>query len=173
MSTFIVSGSPREGMFSDRMADLLASLTNEDVIRLRSKRIAPCHACEYCHEINEGECIQRDDMVPLYKKFRQADTIAIFSPIYWWQVTAQTKLFIDRLYALGHEDWKDKKFIIVLNGAAADDDVEFTILENAFKEMIPYMGGKLYFLGVGTTDEEDYQKKINKVTEFLKDSLSD
>ena len=100
MNTLIIAGSPREGMFSDRIADISKDITQGKLVHLRKERINPCHACDYCKDINKGECIQKDDMQPLYKDIIDADTIVIVSPIYWWQVTAQTKLFIDRLYAL-------------------------------------------------------------------------
>ena len=35
---------------------------------------------------------------------RQADALVIASPVYWFTVSAQTKLFIDRCYALGGGD---------------------------------------------------------------------
>ena len=78
MSTLIVTGSPREGMYSDRIGDILCSISGGKLVHLREKKIGPCHACEYCKEINIGECIQRDDMTPIYKDIRECNTIAIF-----------------------------------------------------------------------------------------------
>ena len=45
-------------------------------------------------------CILEDDMQILYPKLRSADAIVIASPIYWFTMNAQTKLCIDRWYAL-------------------------------------------------------------------------
>jgi multimeric flavodoxin WrbA len=42
-----------------------------------------------------------DDMQILYPKLRQADGVVIASPIYWFTVSAQTKMFMDRWYAFG------------------------------------------------------------------------
>lgn len=167
MSTFIVAGSPREGMFSDRMAQMYRDMTGGKLVYLRRVKINPCHACEYCKEINIGECIQRDDMTELYKDFRDADTVAIFSPIYWWQVTAQTKLLIDRLYALSHDEWKDKNIVVVINGESEEDDKEYEILHSAFSEMMNYVGAKLFYLGVGTPDEETFNSKLQHIKEEL------
>ena len=54
MSTLIVTGSPREGMYSDRIGDILCSISGGKLVHLREKKIGPCHACEYCNEINIG-----------------------------------------------------------------------------------------------------------------------
>ncbi len=167
MNTLIITSSPRKGMFSDRIAEIVKEKSGGKIVHLREKKIGLCHACDYCKEIKTGRCIQTDDMTPLYDDFRSSDTIFLISPIYWWQVNAQMKLFIDRLYALDNIDWKDKKVVVILNGAAEDSDIEFTILKNAFDEMFSYLGVEHAFLGVGTNDESDWSNKIEKVSSFV------
>ncbi len=171
MSTLIVTGSPREGMYSDRIGDILCSISGGKLVHLREKKIGPCHACEYCKEINIGECIQRDDMTPIYKDIRECNTIAIISPVYWWQVSAQTKLFIDRLYALDKDELEGKKLIVVVNGAEKTGDKEYSTLNDAFKMMADYLKMKLEFLGVGTEDEAAWNEEKEMITEFLKNAL--
>ena len=171
MSLLIVTGSPREGMFSDRIGELLHSIGGGKLVHLREKKIGPCHACEYCKEINIGECIQRDDMTPLYKDIRDSDTIAIISPVYWWQVSAQAKLFIDRLYSLDKEDLSGKKLIVVVNGEEKTGDEEYITLNSAFTMMAQYLNMKLEFLGVGTADEAMWDKEKNSIDDFLRNAL--
>jgi multimeric flavodoxin WrbA len=60
--------------------------------------IAPCKACQHCKE-NEGKCATQDDMQIAYKQIQEADAFILGSPVYMWQMSAQTKLFTDRLYA--------------------------------------------------------------------------
>ena len=88
MNTLIIASSPRKGMFSDRIAEIVKNKTNGSIIHLREKKIGVCHDCDYCKEINKGSCIQSDDMTSLYEDFKSADTIFLISPIYWWQVNA-------------------------------------------------------------------------------------
>ena len=171
MSTLIVTGSPREGMYSDRIGDMLYSLGGGKLVHLREKKIGPCHACDYCKEINIGECIQRDDMTPIYKDTRECDTIAIISPVYWWQVSAQAKLFIDRLYSLEREELEGKKLIVVVNGAEKTGNKEYSTLNDAFKMMADYLKMKLEFLGVGTEDENAWNEEKEMITEFLSNAL--
>jgi len=62
------------------------------------KDVKPCDHCGSC--VKTGQCHIKDDMQGLYPKMIDADGIIIGSPVYFWSVTAQTKLVIDRTYAL-------------------------------------------------------------------------
>ena len=162
--TVVIAGSPRKGMYSDRLAEAYSSRKeNSEIIYARSLKAGPCKACEYCHGKGNGICVQKDDMADALERIRKADEIALFSPIYWWQVTSQMKLVIDRLYAMDHKEWEGKKLTVVLNGAAEDDDREFAFLRNLFKEMADYLKLDFTFLGVGTTDDAAFEKAIEKV----------
>lgn len=162
--TVVIAGSPRKGMYSDRLAEAYSSKKeNSEIIYARSLKAGPCKACEYCHGKGNGICVQKDDMAAALERIRKADEIALFSPIYWWQVTAQMKLVIDRLYAMDHKEWEGKKLTVVLNGAAEDDDREFALLRDLFKEMADYLKLDFTFLGVGTTDDAAFEKAMEKV----------
>lgn len=162
--TVVIAGSPRKGMYSDRLAEAYSSRKeNSEIIYARSLKSGPCKACEYCHEKGNGICVQKDDMADALERIRKADEIALFSPIYWWQVTSQMKLVIDRLYAMDHKEWEGKKLTVVLNGSAEDDDREFALLRDLFKEMADYLKLDFTFLGVGTTDDAAFEKAMERV----------
>lgn len=100
----VVKGSPREKGNSSLLADRLvegarAAGAEVEVFFLQNMQIQACNACDACQESPENGCILEDDMQILYPKLRQADAIAIASPVYWFTMSAQTKLFIDRWYA--------------------------------------------------------------------------
>ncbi len=68
--------------------------------------VGGCRGCNACKETRK--CILDDDMQPLYEKVADADIIAQASPVYFDQVTAQAKTFLDRLYCfigLNQERW--------------------------------------------------------------------
>ena len=158
-----IAGSPRKGMYSDRMAEAWCEITGAELVHTRSLNVNPCHGCGWCKGKGEGKCVQKDDMPALLERIRKADKLTIFSPIYWWQVTAQTKLVMDRLYPISEEEWKGKTLTVVVNGAAEDDDNEFKLLEAQFKEMADYIHVKLHFLGVSTEDDAHFEKSLEKV----------
>jgi len=59
--------------------------------------IEPCKGCLGC--VKSGKCVINDDMQEIYAALEQADALVIGSPVYMGQMTAQTKIFTDRLYA--------------------------------------------------------------------------
>lgn len=64
---------------------------------LSGKTINPCDGCYACR--TKGECHIQDDMQELSKKMWQADGILIGTPVYFWNVAAQTKALIDRTFS--------------------------------------------------------------------------
>lgn len=67
-----------------------------EVIRVSEKDIAPCDGCESCQ--TTGKCHIEDDMQEMYQKLLETDGIIIGSPVYYWNITAQAKIFIDRTF---------------------------------------------------------------------------
>jgi multimeric flavodoxin WrbA len=66
---------------------------------LQGMSINPCTACDECLKSMDRYCVIEDDMEGLYPKIRKADSLVFASPVYWFSISAQTKLFMDRLYA--------------------------------------------------------------------------
>lgn len=103
MNIVVLSGSPRKGANTDIMVEAFAETAREgghtvEVIRVASKKIAGCLGCQYCFT-HEGACVQRDDMIGVVESLQDADMVVFASPIYWFDITAQEKAAIDRLYA--------------------------------------------------------------------------
>jgi multimeric flavodoxin WrbA len=63
--------------------------------------IQACDACDFCQGGADTGCVIEDDMQFLYPKIRKADALVYASPIYWFTISAQLKLFMDRCYSLG------------------------------------------------------------------------
>ena len=116
------------------------------VYNLASLDIKGCDACRKCQE--HGCCIIDDDMQNLYREIQTADAIVLGTPIYLWQMTAQTKLLIDRLTAFLKPNFSsrldNKKLILVFSQGISDRD--------AFKPYFEYTAGLLYYLGFDVLD---------------------
>ena len=100
----IVNGSPRPDGNTAVLVERLLAGANEvgaipEVIRLQELEIQPCDGCDSCQNKSSG-CVISDDMQDLYPKLQESDCIVIASPVYWFTMTAQTKAFVDRWYAL-------------------------------------------------------------------------
>lgn len=103
-TVLILSSSPRIGGNSDLLCDSLASgveaVGNKAIkLHVAKMKIAPCLACEHCHEKSDGICVIKDDMEQIWEAMEQADALVLASPIYFFDCSAQLKLVIDRLYA--------------------------------------------------------------------------
>jgi multimeric flavodoxin WrbA len=103
----IVKSSPRKNGNSSFLAEQVAAGAKAagaevESFDLHEMTIRPCTACDVCQETIEAECVIQDDMQILYPKLRSADALVIASPVYYFTLCAQVKLFIDRgFYALG------------------------------------------------------------------------
>lgn len=72
--------------------------TEVELWGIAGKEVKPCDHCLSCSKTSE--CHIKDDMQDVYPKMTNADGIIIGSPIYFWSVSAQAKLVMDRTYAL-------------------------------------------------------------------------
>jgi multimeric flavodoxin WrbA len=116
----MVNGSPRPEGNSASLAAVCAEVFGQqgaswEQIDLRRLKIAPCKACGLCAGGKVKYCAQKDDMQPLYDKILQCRALLFISPVYWFNVTAQLKVFIDRLYGL----WKWDPAFLAGKGAGA------------------------------------------------------
>ena len=68
------------------------------LVNLRELKINGCLGCEGCKK-QLGKCVQRDDLTPLLQEMTTYDAIVMGTPVYWFHVTAQLKMLVDRLYS--------------------------------------------------------------------------
>jgi multimeric flavodoxin WrbA len=158
----ILKGSPREKGNSSLLADQAASGAAAagalvESFLLQDMQIKPCDACEACHKTGDGECVIMDDMQTLYPKLRSADAILVASPIYWFTMSAQTKLCIDRSYALegaAGNALTGKRFGIVLTYGDSDPVTSGVINAiRTFQDMVRYIKAEIAGMVYGTASD--------------------
>jgi multimeric flavodoxin WrbA len=110
-----VSGSPRVGGNTDMiLQEALAAAKEEGadvkLIRISDYNLKPCDACRTCYSTKK--CVIDDDGEKVYQELLEADGIILGSPSYFQGVTAQMKIFIDRIgylaIARGRKDFSGK-----------------------------------------------------------------
>ncbi|MHB8065378.1 MAG: flavodoxin family protein [Ruminiclostridium sp.] len=121
----VLSGSPRKGATTDRLVDAFVEGTESagntvSCFRVADMKIGGCQGCGHCFE-EQGVCIQKDDMLPILNALRKADVLVLASPIYYFGVTAQLKLVIDRTYALLKEHMPIKHTVLLMTCGAGSD----------------------------------------------------
>ena len=93
---------------------------------LQKLHLHPCLGCNGGGKDVQHPCVQRDDMDQLYAAFLAADVIVLASPMYYWAISAQLKMALDRFYALfeldGGGDRPQRECALLM--AAADDSEE-------------------------------------------------
>jgi len=69
-----------------------------ELLTILNKDIKPCDGCYSCTKT--GKCRIKDDMQEIYPKLLDADGIIWGTPVYFFHAAGQTKILLDRLYAL-------------------------------------------------------------------------
>jgi len=69
----------------------------EEIV-LRDYKISPCLEIYNC--IKNGECAIRDDFPQVLAKLEECSAIMLASPIFFYSVSAHTKIFMDRCQSL-------------------------------------------------------------------------
>lgn len=162
----IIESSPRHNGNSTLLAREVASGAvslgaDVETVHLHGMDIKPCSACDACQESLETDCVIGDDMKALYSRLRAADAIVYATPVYWFTVSGQIKLFMDRCYALtcaatvpGEEggepvytlenDLAGKKLGIVLTYGDVDPFVSGAVNAlRTFQDMARFLGAEI------------------------------
>ena len=155
----VVLGSPRKKGNSATLASRVRTGARSagaevETVYLQGMDIKACTACDACRESMEKDCVIEDDMQGLYPRVRETDALVIAGPIYWFTVSAQTKLFMDRCYALGSPEGNalaGKPIGIVLT--YADPDPFSSGAVNAlrtFQDAFNYIGARIVGMVYGS-----------------------
>lgn len=138
-----IVGSPRIGGNTSRLVEKVlqgaaGNGAETELLILNSMQISPCQACNFCRP--SGQCFLSDDMQIVYSAMESSDAIVVGSPIYMGQMSAQTKLFMDRLYA-NYISSKDtgKPVVLVFTQGAESPDVYSDYIEYT-RKIFTYLG---------------------------------
>lgn len=117
----VISASPRKGGNSDILCDEFVkgakeAGNNAEKIFLKDKNINCCTGCGYCVSNGYKDCFQKDDMSELVNKMIEADVIAMATPVYFYTMNAQMKMFIDRCCSK-YTSIKNKEFYFIATAA--------------------------------------------------------
>jgi multimeric flavodoxin WrbA len=99
----IIIGSPRNnGSTAILAGEAGRALQEQDIetktVFLNDLKIRGCQACYYCKKNDVAACAVKDDMQMIHQLMQESDGIIVASPIYFAGVSAQTKLWQDRMF---------------------------------------------------------------------------
>lgn len=92
-------GSPRKNgnsalLLKETIRAIEESGLKVQIFNLNEMNISPCQSCGGCEDT--GVCIFNDDMAQIHAEIREASRVILASPIYFFGLSAQVKIMIDR-----------------------------------------------------------------------------
>lgn len=110
MKIVALNGSPRKkwntGQMLESFLDGVRSVESDvkvertDVYDLNHKGCRSCFGCRLKAR-EKGQCIVRDGAYEVLRSIRNCDGLVMASPIYYWNVTAELRALLERLYYPG------------------------------------------------------------------------
>ena len=126
---------------------------------LQSMNIKGCMDCQGCARKPAGDpqpCVQKDDMQQIYDAFNACDVVVFATPVYWFTISGQLKMAVDRLYAIqrnhGFDAAKKETVFLMTSGAPAEMNPQ----PIAWYQTFEHMGWKSYGMALndaGTAKE--------------------
>ncbi|MDY5010332.1 MAG: flavodoxin family protein [Sodaliphilus sp.] len=118
ISTSLRVGS-NSGMLADKFIEGAQAAGNEvEKITLSGKSISFCKGCLACQKL--GKCVIDDDANAIMQKVLEADVVCWATPIYYYEMSGQMKVLIDRMNAMYSLDYKFRD-VYMLTTAAEDE----------------------------------------------------
>ncbi|MEE8397372.1 MAG: flavodoxin family protein [Desulfobacterales bacterium] len=156
----ILLGSPRKkGNSAILAAEVAKGAEAQDAVvetlYIHGMDIKPCQSCYACQKKDSKGCAIDDDMQTVYPKLIAADAWVIASPVYWFTMSAQTKLWMDRCFALlayGKDAFQKKIGIAMAYG---DTDPFSSGCINAlrtFQDSFRYVGAEISGMVYGSAE---------------------
>ncbi len=123
----VISTSLRGGSFSEKLATSFCDGAREaghdvELVSLKGKRIQFCRGCTLCQ--NTKKCIISDSATAIVEKIRTADVVVWVTPVYFYSVTGQMKVLIDRCNPIYVSDYSIKDVYVL---ATCADESESAI----------------------------------------------
>lgn len=153
MKVLIINGSPRINGNSSKLIEEMKNIFVKEEIevdeyQIGSKAIRGCMACGYCYQ--HGECVFKDDVNDLAKRFEKADGLIITSPVYYGSANGTLISLLDRLFYSTHFIKKFKVGAAFAIARRAGTTATFDELNKYFTlNQMPIASGRYWNNGFG------------------------
>ena len=169
MRVLIINGSPRLNGNSTKLINEMVSIFNKenvevDIYQIGNKDIRGCMACNYCY--THGQCVFKDDVNDLAKRFELADGLIITSPVYYGSANGSVISLLDRLFYSSNFDKRFKVGAAFAIARRAGTTATFDELNKYFTiNQMPIASGRYWNNGFGRE-----QGQIDKDEEGLQNA---
>lgn len=158
----VLLGSPRRhgnsALLAERIAQGAAGAeAHVETVFIQDLHIAPCKGCLSCQKKGSKGCAIQDDMQSLYPRLAAARAWIIASPVYWFTMSAQTKLWMDRCLALpayAKDPFAGKRIAIAMT-YGGDDPFDSGCVNalRTFQDAFGYTGSEIVGMVYGSAME--------------------
>ena len=152
MKIVTLLGSPRlkknSATIANRFTEAAAALGAETrTFELNRLSYQGCQGCYPCKKTLD-RCVLKDDLAEVLAAVQEADVVVLASPVYYGDVTAQLKGFIDRTFSFLKPDYLSnpqpsrlgpKKLVFVLTQGSPDKAL-FTDIFPRYEGFLNWMG---------------------------------
>ena len=143
MKILIINGSPHtdgttallRDKFAEGAADAGHSITTFHACK---EELHPCIGCDRCRTTEDG-CIYKDGMEKLNPLLLDADCVVFATPLYYFGMSAQIKMVIDRFYANNTTLRSQKKKAVLLAACGDTDSVTLDALYQHYQAVCGYL----------------------------------
>jgi multimeric flavodoxin WrbA len=158
----VLLGSPRKKGNSAMLAQQISEGAESagavvDTVYLHGMKISPCQSCYACQKRDSKGCAIDDDMQLIYPKLVENDAWVIATPVYWFTMSAQTKLFMDRCFALPayeKDAFQGKRIAVAMSYGDTDPFTSGCVNAlRTFQDAYRYAGAKIAGMVYGSAME--------------------
>lgn len=155
MKILILKGSPRRNGSSSFLTDQFTKGAQEaghevKMIDVAYLDIHPCTGCKKC-DFSGLPCSQKDEMEGVLYDILNADMLVLVTPLYYFGMSAQLKICIDRCCAVNKQITSKRMKSAMIVTAWNHDDWTMTALESHYAALCRYLDfknqGVIWLLG--------------------------
>lgn len=177
MKIVVLMGSPNNNGSSNYLAENFIRGAQEQghtikKINVAYVNISPCTGCITCGY--EGPCAQKDDMEKIKPEILSADMLVFVTPLYYYGMSAQLKILIDRFCAFNGSIQRKHMKSALLSVAWNNDSWTFEALEVHYGTLVKYLNledfGMVLGKGCGTlsmTKQSQYPEQAYRLGKSL------
>ncbi len=167
----VLLGSPRKNGNSSILAKEIAAGAESvgatvESLFIQQMDIKACQACWSCQKPDSKGCVIKDDMQTIFPKLIEADSWVIATPVHWFNMSTQTKLWMDRCFALSKygDNPFNKKIAIAIAYGDADPYASGAINAiRSFQDSFRYVGAEITGIVYGSALEKGDMDKNEAV----------
>lgn len=174
-----VNGGPRKGRNTSKLLECAlegaksAGAETEAIINLYDLNFKGCVSCFRCklkQGGHPGKCAMHDDLSEILERIPAYDALLLASPIYLWDVTGMTRMFLERLVfsnlsyrATDRSDFKSKLNVgfIYTMGVTVEtmESYGYDFLYKSHVQFLSFLNGKVEYMTANDTSHvDDYSK---------------